>query len=75
MNNYGKNEAFKVTGLSDDIRGGLKIMNRWGEKIFAADRYRNDWPKSDDLPAGIYYFVFNLLGCPQNYKGWIEMIR
>jgi hypothetical protein len=39
----------------------LWIYNRWGQKIFYAEDYGNDWDGSG-YPAGIYYYVLKVRG-------------
>ncbi|HTH57737.1 MAG TPA: gliding motility-associated C-terminal domain-containing protein [Cyclobacteriaceae bacterium] len=75
LNGDGKNETFKVTGLTDDTLGNVKIFNRWGDVIFSGFPYRNNWPLSAGLPADTYYFFVAIPGCPQTYKGWVEVLK
>ncbi len=57
----------------------LVIFNRWGDKIFEAAPYLNDWNgqlKGDKLPSGTYYYIFkryNLDSTPMT--GYISILR
>lgn len=75
LNGDGKNETFKVIGLTDDTYGDVKIFNRWGELIFSGFPYGNNWPLSNGLPADTYYFSMTIPGCPRSYKGWVEVLK
>ncbi|HTH57434.1 MAG TPA: gliding motility-associated C-terminal domain-containing protein [Cyclobacteriaceae bacterium] len=75
LNGDGKNDAFKIIGLTNETFGSVKIFSRWGETIFSAYPYQNNWPQSSNLPADTYYFLVTVPGCPQSYKGWIEVLK
>ena len=51
----------------------LAIYSRWGNKVYEAKNYRNNW-KADDLPDGTYYYVL-LLGDQKEYTGHITVLR
>ncbi|MFM9950860.1 MAG: gliding motility-associated C-terminal domain-containing protein, partial [Saprospiraceae bacterium] len=41
----------------------LIIFNRWGDRVFQAAPYNNDWngrSQNGDLPAGVYYYVLKV---------------
>ncbi|MBL0026888.1 MAG: gliding motility-associated C-terminal domain-containing protein [Saprospiraceae bacterium] len=39
----------------------LWIYNRWGQQVFHAKGYQNDW-NADGYPGGVYYYVFQVYG-------------
>ena len=39
----------------------LWVYNRWGQQIYHAKGYQNDWD-GDGYPAGVYYYVFKVYG-------------
>jgi gliding motility-associated-like protein len=47
----------------------VKIFNRWGAEVFAANRYQNNWDgfsnrsvsSSNQLPSGTYYYIVEIL--------------
>ncbi|PAM96066.1 hypothetical protein B4N84_04290, partial [Flavobacterium sp. IR1] len=46
----------------------LQVFNRWGNKVYEAKNYQNDWDGtsnssvtgSNQLPAGTYYYIINI---------------
>jgi gliding motility-associated-like protein len=65
-NGDGKNDYFfidcKKKGCSDDLKDCFKdneviIFNRWGNVVFKAEPYNNDWD-AQGLPDGVYYYQF-----------------
>lgn len=58
----------------------LLIINRWGETVFEASPYLNDWSGNDatglPLPTGTYYYTLILdLGDGEIYKGDLTVLR
>lgn len=51
----------------------LTIYSRWGNKVYEARNYRNQW-KADDLPDGTYYYVLRL-NDRQEYAGHVTVLR
>jgi len=39
----------------------LTIFNRWGDAVFTAENYENDW-SADGLPGGVYFYVLEVYG-------------
>jgi Leucine-rich repeat (LRR) protein len=39
----------------------LWVYNRWGQQVFHAKGYQNDWD-ADGVPGGVYYYVFKVYG-------------
>ncbi|NAS30256.1 T9SS type B sorting domain-containing protein [Flavobacteriaceae bacterium R38] len=60
------NEFFEVNGLNNCVFiADVIIFNRWGNKVFEADDYQNNWrgtsrSGSGFVPAGTYYYVVTL---------------
>ena len=51
----------------------LSIFNRWGQKVFSANDYQNNWP-SESLSEGVYFYT--LKGeCTPTTNGVIHLIR
>jgi len=48
----------------------LRVFNRWGNMVYQADNYQNDWDGrankgiviGDDLPDGTYYYIIRVNG-------------
>lgn len=62
-NGDGKNDIFIIPELEADPdaypNNELTIFNRWGDVVFHAKPYRNDWD-GGDLPAGTYFYIIRL---------------
>ena len=64
-NGDGYNEVMIVSGYEayEVIeRASINIVNRWGQTVYSADEYKNDWSgnlngdSSSPLPEGVYYY-------------------
>ena len=67
-NGDGLNDLFKIE-CADFKSVNLKIFNRWGDLVFEADNYNNDWGGEHDgadLPPGPYYYIFEETGPADN---------
>ena len=57
-NGDGKNDTFFITGLQPET--SVQIFNRWGNLVFDASEYENDWQGTDisgrKLVPGVYTF-------------------
>jgi hypothetical protein len=74
----GLNDAFRIVYGSppvpkDDLDIGLKIMDRWGVRVYESSDYRDDW-KGADIEGGVYYYEIEIRGEAQ-CKGWIHLIK
>ncbi len=75
-NNDGFNETFNIP-CADSKDLGVKIFNRWGDKVFETDRYTNNWAGTHDgepLPAGPYYYILTEPGAEKR-TGCIAISR
>jgi gliding motility-associated-like protein len=63
-----KNDLFEIVGLDEYPANSLTIFNRWGNKVFEAQPYRNNWDGRNHfgvsygdgaLPIGTYFYVFD----------------
>lgn len=67
-NGDGKNDPFYIPGLDAFPKNSLKIYNRWGNIVYEAAPYNNDWngiPNkggigSGKLPVGAYFYILDL---------------
>jgi gliding motility-associated-like protein len=48
----------------------VRIYNRWGQTVFEADSYQNNWPTTS-LLSGNYFYRVNSFG--KEWKGWMEV--
>ncbi len=83
-NGDGLNDRFIFEDLENNPflfeQNELLIFNRWGDVVFKAKPYQNDWSGHNNsgqiLPEGTYYYVFKLdLNEGQVIKGDITIIR
>ena len=74
------NPTFLIDCLEDVFTdNNLVIFNRWGDEVYSAEPYRNDWTgqrDGNDLPAGTYFYILNLTPDGANCKqGFITIIK
>jgi gliding motility-associated-like protein len=64
------NQAFR---LPANCVPHVQIFSRWGQSVFEAKAYQNDWA-AEGQPAGLYYY---LLEYPDGHrlKGWLEVVK
>jgi gliding motility-associated-like protein len=73
-NGDGYNDFFVVKYLELFPNSEILIFNRWGNKVFSNTDYKNDWD-GENQPDGTYFFILNLGGTNQNFKGTIFLSR
>ncbi|MBB3059131.1 gliding motility-associated-like protein/uncharacterized repeat protein (TIGR01451 family) [Mucilaginibacter gotjawali] len=76
-NGDGKNDVFKIAGLESFPGSQLVIFNRWGNEVYRADNYLNNWDGSG-LAEGTYYYILNRRdrnGGLTAFKGWVFLKR
>jgi gliding motility-associated-like protein len=66
-NNDGFNDTFQIKGVEFcQFTFAVQIFNRWGDKVFESNDYRNDWAgfspsgsvgSAGTLPSGTYYYI------------------
>ncbi|MEO6305921.1 MAG: gliding motility-associated C-terminal domain-containing protein, partial [Bacteroidia bacterium] len=68
-NGDGHNDVFEITGLDSYPNNSLQIFNRWGNQVFLAKPYKNDWDGSPNatgktgsnkLPTATYFYILDL---------------
>ena len=63
-NGDGKNDVLRIDGIEQYPNNELIIFNRWGDIIYKAKPYLNDWQgvnqSGGELPEGTYYYVLRL---------------
>jgi gliding motility-associated-like protein len=79
-NNDGINDDFVVSclELSPDPQNTLTIFNQWGDKVYDAAPYKNDWKgtyEGRDLPDGTYFYIFQLNPDKPAKKGFVMIYR
>ncbi|MFC3975514.1 gliding motility-associated C-terminal domain-containing protein, partial [Belliella kenyensis] len=72
-----RNDTFEIKGINKFVSNEIVIFNRYGDHVYEASNYRNDWG-ADKLPAGTYYYVFKAkdrAGREHVFKGWIQVMK
>lgn len=77
-NGDGHNDTFEIRGLELFSENDLVIVNRWGNEVYKANNYQNNWT-GEGLNEGTYYYVLRVkadaAAAWQVYKGYITLIR
>ena len=69
-NGDGINDFFRINGLENFSGSSLNVFNRWGNKIYTSDDYKNDWsPKVSD---GTYFYIINISD-GRKFNGFFEV--
>ena len=83
-NNDGNNDFFVIEDLDEYPNNHVVILNRWGNKVFEASPYKNDWDGTSQfgvrlggniLPEGTYFYILKLEKDSQPIKGFIYLKR
>ena len=82
----GKNDFWEIQGIDKYLDNEVEIYNRWGNLIYAAKPYLNDWfgdvnkgttieNKSGKVPVGTYFYIIRLNDGSDkpDYKGYVEI--
>ena len=69
----GLNDYFEIRGLPAHSR--LEVFNRWGQLVFKADNYRNNWDAAE-LNEDTYFYILNTPP-PESrkYHGHVRVIK
>lgn len=81
----GHNDEWVIYGLENFLDATVEIYNRWGNLIYSASPYKNDWDgtvnhgatigSSGKAPVGTYFYII-ILNDPENtppFKGYLEV--
>lgn len=69
------NDKWKIYGLNEFPDHHIYVYNRWGNLVFEAQNYQNDWDGTWDatpLPPGTYYYIIDD-GKRKRYKGYLQI--
>lgn len=75
-NGDGINDYFIIDDAYSQQKNQLIIYNRWGNKVFEASPYRNDW-SGERISDGVYFYLYYPNGSVEasNYKsGFLHII-
>jgi len=80
-NHDGINDAFVVPCLSDGDKfpiNVVSIFNQWGDEVFHAEPYLNNWEGTfdgEDLPAATYFYIIDVGNGDQPLSGYLILQR
>jgi gliding motility-associated-like protein len=81
-NGDGANDQFIIFCIGDFPDNRLQVFNRWGQLVFEAENYNNNWEGTTrdgtPLPEGPYYYVLEFTdpeGNPVQQKGSLTILR
>jgi gliding motility-associated-like protein len=80
-NGDGLNETLTILNFdptSPDNRSDIVIYNQWGDVVYLAAPYKNDWSgtfQDKALPDGTYYFIFKRDPTSTPIKNFVTIIR
>ena len=77
-NDDGINDTWVIDGLGAYPENKLVVFNRWGNKVYDAKPYLNDWDGRSigkPLPDGTYYFVLDLGDGSEIIRSFVTIVR
>ncbi len=85
-NGDGKNDVFRVLGLSSDAAFQMDVFDRWGQKVFSSDNVSTGWDGTMNgaaVPEGVFAWVVRLKAndtsglnsSGQVYRGTVTLVR
>ncbi len=72
-NGDGNNDKFVIEGILY-VTNTVKIFNRWGQEVYSASNYRNQWD-GGDLPDGTYFYEVKVARKDEPYTGHLTILR
>jgi gliding motility-associated-like protein len=76
-NNDGNNDTWAIRNLQHYPNNELTILNRWGNEVYNAKSYKNNWD-GDNLSEGTYFYVARVKMCDGGekvFKGFVTIVR
>lgn len=77
-NGDGTNDYFRIKNLDLYNDCELTVYNRWGNEVYHARGYQNDWDgtyQGQPLPEGSYYYMIKCDGTETVYDGSVSILR
>lgn len=82
-NGDGKNDVFEIKGIESYPNNSLQIFNRWGNPVYFAKPYKNDWDGTPNtagktgtskLPTATYFYILDLGDEDKTiFRGFIQL--
>lgn len=79
-NNDGVNDFFEIDGIDGYPQNSLRIFNRYGNLVYSAAPYRNDWnginsTNGKPLPDGAYFYLLDRGNDSKETAGDVVIVR
>ena len=78
-NGDGINDSFRIDGIENYPGNTVRIFNRWGNRVFTQDGYKNEWSGNWNgrtvLPDGTYFYIIDLGDGSKPLKGYVQIRR
>ncbi len=78
-NGDGMNDTWEISCIKDSPENEVVILNRWGDEVYRAAPYNNDWEgtyNNEELPDGTYFYIFKTTANdPNPFKGTVNIYR
>ncbi len=77
-NGDGVNDTWNIKYLDSYPDCTVQIFNRWGTAIYSSVGYPSPWDgryNSQEVPAGVYYYLINPKHGRKAFSGWVTIIR
>jgi gliding motility-associated-like protein len=71
-NNDGENDRFVIEGIIG-TRNTVRVFNRWGQPVFEANNYANNWA-GGGLSDGTYFYEVTVVGEPKPLIGHLTIL-
>jgi gliding motility-associated-like protein len=77
-NGDGINDVYVINGLENSSGNEFVVFNNWGDVVYKATNYANDWDGSGlngkALPSDTYYYILKITGI-DDFSGYIIIKR
>lgn len=74
-NGDGVNDTWQIRNIDKFPANEVEIYNRWGNRVYRASPYRNEWD-GNGLPDGAYYYILKLNNTKgTTFKGYVSIKR
>lgn len=82
-NGDGINDVYEIPWLTQFTQVSIEVFNRWGNVVYEASKYDNDWDGTSnagftigkELPVGTYFYIITIKDTKQTLKGYIYLNR
>jgi gliding motility-associated-like protein len=72
------NDFWEIDNIWHYPNAQIKVFNRWGQVVFEAVNYQNDWdgsgPNGERLPIGAYYYIIEIPSANRKLSGHVNLL-